>query len=93
MSRSVEVSLETHWYANVALVNPSWSTMAVVVAVSVCFTCAVPLMVGCPVARLLLSSAFGRVRGSPRLTAMPLVYMASNAAATTLTVVALCPSG
>ena len=42
-----------HWYVYVGLVSPLASTMPVVTAVSVWPTCAVPVMVGAPVAAVL----------------------------------------
>ena len=52
MSASVPF-IRIHWYVYVGLVSPSASMMPVVTAVSVLPTCAVPVMVGAPVAAVL----------------------------------------
>ena len=52
MSDSVAPSTRIHWYVYPGLARPSASMMPDVAAVSVSPTCAVPLIVGAPVAGL-----------------------------------------
>ena len=52
MSASVPFA-RIHWYVYVGLVSPLASVMPVVAAVSVSPTCAVPVMVGAPIAAVL----------------------------------------
>ena len=59
MAPDMATLLRSHWYENVASSMPSVSVMADVTAVSVLPVVAVPLMVGCPVAALLITVCSG----------------------------------